>query len=174
MSENTTAETAEASEQPQVTPADVAAAQHEHMEEPAFRTITSQRQLDTIIAERLKRERAKFADYADLREKAATVDELTTRAEQAEGRLAELEHAEKVRGWRETAAAEYGVPASALRGETQKELTEHAALLSELLHGGATGGAAGNRTVIKTEGEGAGLALNGDPLLDKLKGILGI
>ena len=72
------------SEQPQVTPADVAAAHHEHMEEPAFRTITSQRQLDTIIAERLKRERAKFADYADLREKAATVDELTTRAEQAE------------------------------------------------------------------------------------------
>ena len=162
MSENTTVETAEVSEQPQVTPADVAAAQHEHMEEPAFRTITSQRQLDTIIAERLKRERAKFADYADLREKAATVDELTSRAEQAEGRLAELEH------------AEYGVPASALRGETQKELTEHAALLSELLHGGATGGAAGNRTVIKTEGEGAGLALNGDPLLDKLKGVLGI
>lgn len=171
MSENTAVETAEASEQPQVTPADVAAAQHEHMEEPAFRTITSQRQLDTIIAERLKRERAK---YADLREKAATVDELTSRAEQAEGRLAELEHAEKVRGWREAAAAEYGVPASALRGETQKELTEHAALLSELLSGGATGGAAGKRTVIKTEGEGAGLALNGDPLLDKLKGVLGI
>ncbi len=120
MSENTTAETAEVSEQPQVTPADVAAAQHEHMEDPAFRTITSQRQLDAIIAERLKRERAKFADYADLREKAATVDELTTRAEQAEGRLAELEHAEKVRGWREAAATEYGVPASALRGRRRR------------------------------------------------------
>ena len=38
MSENTAIETAEASEQPQVTPADVAAAQHEHKEEPAFRT----------------------------------------------------------------------------------------------------------------------------------------
>ena len=102
------------------------------------------------------------------------MDELTTRAEQAEGRLAELEHAERVREWREAAASEYGVPSAALRGETKKELTEHAALLSELLPGGATGGAAGNRTVIKTEGEGAGLALNGDPLLDKLKGVLGI
>ena len=62
---------------------------------PAFRTINSQEELDRVLSERLRRERAKFADYAQLRQKAEEFDRLTeaqkTEAERLTARLTEAE-----------------------------------------------------------------------------------
>lgn len=44
--------------------------------EPAYAPPASQAELDRIIADRLARERSKFADYNDLKAKAARADEL--------------------------------------------------------------------------------------------------
>lgn len=139
-------------------------------ENTGFTHITSQEQLNSVLADRLRRERAKYADYAELQAKAAASDELTARAEAAEAKIAELTHANEVRSWRDALAAEYGVPADALRGETKESLEEHATQLQSLL---ATKPAA-PRTVIRTEGEPSSVALNGDPLVEGLKTALGI
>ena len=60
-----------------------------------FKAITSQEDLNKVLDERLKRERAKFADYKDLKTKAARLDEIEqanqTEAEKAAARVAELE-----------------------------------------------------------------------------------
>lgn len=135
-----------------------------------FTPITSQEQLNSVLADRLRRERAKYADYAELKERAASAADLTTRAEEAEAKLAELTHANEVRSWRDALAAEYGVPADALRGETKESLEEHAVQLQSLL---STKPQA-PRTVIRTEGEPSSVALNGDPLVEGLKAALGI
>jgi hypothetical protein len=139
-------------------------------EATGFTPITSQEQLNSVLADRLRRERAKYVDYADLKEKAGTVEELTARAEAAEAKIAELTHANEIRSWRDAIATEYGVPADALRGETKEALEEHATQLQSLL---ATKPAA-PRTVIRTEGEPSSVALNGDPLVEGLKTALGI
>lgn len=139
-------------------------------EATGFTPITSQEQLNSVLADRLRRERAKYADYADLKEKAGTVEELTARAEEAEAKLAELTHANEVRSWRDALAAEYGVPADALRGETKEALEEHAVQLQSLLNAKPQA----PRTVIRSEGEPSSVALNGDPLVEGLKAALGI
>lgn len=60
-----------------------------------FKAITSQDDLNKVIDERLKRERAKYADYKDLKTKAAKLDEIEkanqTEAEKVSARIAELE-----------------------------------------------------------------------------------
>ena len=139
-------------------------------ENNGFTPITSQDQLNSVLAARLRREREKYADYADLKEKAGAVEELTARAEAAEAKIAELTHENEVRSWRDALATEYGVPADALRGDTKEALEEHAAQLQSLL---STKPAA-PRTVIRTEGEPSAVALNGDPLVEGLKAALGI
>lgn len=139
-------------------------------ETSGFTPITSQDQLNSVLAARLRREREKYADYADLKEKAGAVEELTARAEAAEAKIAELTHANEVRSWRDALATEYGVPADALRGDTKEALEEHAAQLQSLL---STKPAA-PRTVIRTEGEPSSVALNGDPLVEGIKAALGI
>ena len=139
-------------------------------ENNGFTPITSQEQLNSVLADRLRRERAKYADYAELKEQAASVAALTTRAEEAEAKLAELTHANEVRSWRDALAAEYGVPADALRGDTKEALEEHAVQLQSLL----SAKPATPRTVIRTEGEPSSVALNGDPLVEGLKAALGI
>jgi len=60
-----------------------------------FKPITSQDDLNRVISERVKRAEAKFADYKDVKAKAARFDELEaanqTEAEKAAKRVAELE-----------------------------------------------------------------------------------
>jgi len=60
-----------------------------------FTPITSQDDLNKILSDRLARERAKYADYRDLKAKASKLDELEaaskTEAERAAERLALLE-----------------------------------------------------------------------------------
>lgn len=69
---------------------------------PEFKAITSQADLDKLIGERLARERSKFADYEDLKAKAAKVDaaeeaskteaqKLADRIKEAEDRAAKAE-----------------------------------------------------------------------------------
>lgn len=62
-----------------------------------FRPITSQDDLNRILEDRLKRERSKYADYRDIKAKAARLDELET-ANQTE--------IEKVNGRASTAESE--------------------------------------------------------------------
>lgn len=85
---------------------------------PAFEAITSQEALDKIVGTRLARERSKFADYDELKSKAAEFDkaEETTkseiqkaieRAEAAEKRLQEQSaESERLR-----VIAKHGIPA---------------------------------------------------------------
>jgi hypothetical protein len=97
-----------------------------------FTPPASQDELNKIISERVARERAKFADYTDLKGKAAKFDELdqaskteqerlTERLAAAEARAAEIEG----RALRLEVASENGLtPAQAKRlvGSTREEL----------------------------------------------------
>lgn len=60
-----------------------------------FKAITTQEDLNKVIDERLKRERAKYADYKDLKTKAAELDQIKTanqtEAEKTAERIAALE-----------------------------------------------------------------------------------
>lgn len=60
-----------------------------------FKAITSQDDLNKVIDDRLKRERAKYADYKDLKAKAERLDEFEqanqTEAEKSAQRIADLE-----------------------------------------------------------------------------------
>ena len=46
--------------------------------------------------------------------------------DEGEEALAELEHQRDLASWKESVAAETGIPATALRGDTEEELREHA------------------------------------------------
>ena len=103
---------------------------------PAEKTFT-QSEMDAILGDRLKRERAKYADYNDLKAKAAKFDEAEAaskselekaveRAEKAEQALADIEAEAEVAALRAEVAKEKGVDAELLRGTTREELEEHA------------------------------------------------
>lgn len=104
--------------------------------QPEFEAITSQEQLDRIIGERLARERSKYADYNELKLKAAKFDEAeeaskselekaVARADKAEQQLRQAE-LNQLRG--EVAAAKGLTLAQSkwLQGETQAELEANA------------------------------------------------
>ena len=97
-------------------------------EEP--RTFT-QEELDRIVGERLQRERAKYADFEALKEKAAKFDaaeeaqkselqKANERAEALQKELNSLKHADTVRSIREKVATETGVPASLLNADDEE------------------------------------------------------
>ena len=91
----------------------------------------TQAELNAIVADRLSRERGKYADYEELKSKAAQFDaaqeagktelqkaqELAT---QYKAQLDELTKATAARDARDKVAAETGVPASLLTGETEE------------------------------------------------------
>lgn len=54
-----------------------------------FKAITSQADLDKVLGERLARERAKYADYDDIKAKAAKVDEAAEASKTEAQKLAE-------------------------------------------------------------------------------------
>ena len=98
-----------------------------------FTPITSQDDLNRLISQRLERERAKFADYDDLRAKASKFDEVEQasktelqkaqeRAEAAEKRAVEFEQtALKTR-----IAVEMGVIPEVVSGTDEKTMRESA------------------------------------------------
>src|SRR5690606_31113331 len=94
-----------------------------------FQAITSQEEFDRAIQARIARERAKFADYDELKAKAdkfvewenaqkTEAQKAQERLEAAERRAAELE----LKVIRAEVAAEKGVPAELLTGSTRDEL----------------------------------------------------
>ena len=56
-----------------------------------FEAITSQEQLDKILSKRLERERAKYSDYEELKQKAAEAADSRSEVEKLHDRLKELE-----------------------------------------------------------------------------------
>jgi len=98
--------------------------------QPAGKTFT-QAELDSIVADRLARERAKYPDYEDLKAKAAKYDaaeeagksELQKANDKAAALKTELEalkKANQLRELRERVAKEKNVPASLLNGDSEE------------------------------------------------------
>lgn len=94
-----------------------------------FKAPTSQAELDRIVQSRLERERAKFADYDDLKAKAAEFEKFEEsqkselqkaqeRAEAAERALGEVQS----KAVRAEVAAAKGVPVELLTGDSKESL----------------------------------------------------
>jgi hypothetical protein len=160
-----------------------------------FKAPATQEELNRIIADRVARVEGKYKDVADLRKKATEYDKLVAanqteqekilaRAEAAEKRAADLEAAEQnrqaaaeaaaqVAAWKTKIAEDTGVPASALRGNTQEELRDHAKEIKALLPdpGARRGG------YVPAEGRGTGsgggtdLAAQFTAALNKARGL---
>lgn len=103
----------------------------------------TQDELNKIVEARLQRERAKYADYDDLKTKATKFDEVTEasktelqkereRAEAAERKAAAYEAKEQVAAWASEIVKGSNIPANALRGSTKEELTEHFEVLKSI------------------------------------------
>jgi hypothetical protein len=97
----------------------------------------TQEQLNSLLAKERKSTEAKFADYAEIKAKAAKLDELedaqksdleklTEELNAAKAERDQLKHAEEMRTWANEVSAETNVPASVLRGSTKEEMEEHA------------------------------------------------
>lgn len=123
---------------PEVTATPEATAPEKQWTPPA-----SQADLDRIIADRLARERQKYADYSELKEKATQFDaaqeaaksEAQKQAEALQAAQSELEKyrlREQVSAWAKEVAEATGVPADALRGSSKEELEAHAEQLKAL------------------------------------------
>lgn len=101
----------------------------------------TQAELDKIVADRLTRERQKYAGFDELKEKAAKFDELeeaskselqkaTEKAEKLESELNQYKKAEEVRIIRNKVAEETGIPANLLTGDTEEACAEQAKAIS--------------------------------------------
>ena len=104
-----------------------------------FKAPASQADLDRIIQDRVARERAKYADYDDLKATAGQVDTFQSRISELEatnGDLSGKVEAFEAKETRATLASDIaktsGVPVAALRGNTREELEAHAADLAPL------------------------------------------
>lgn len=93
-----------------------------------FQAITSQDQLDKLIAKRVARERAKYADYDDLKAIAQKAGESNA---QLKAEVEALKKASDRRAWVDQVAGETGIPAGVLRGDTLEEIQAHAKALGE-------------------------------------------
>lgn len=93
------------------------------------RTFT-QNELDEIVKTRVSKERAKYADYEELKTKASKFDEFeeakktelqkaNEKLEQLQRQLDEKNKADEVRNIREKISKETGVPANLLTGDTE-------------------------------------------------------
>lgn len=94
----------------------------------AFEPISTQEEFDAAIKARLERERAKFSDYDELKEK----------AEAARKRVEELEQAEEARKGDEKrraaldkVAKETGVPAELISGDDEESMAASAKAIAE-------------------------------------------
>ena len=119
-----------------------------------FTPIETQEAFDAAIKARIERARAKeaerFADYDDLKAKAARLDEIEaagkSELDAANERIKELEadkkardEADAERALREKVAEATGVPASLLKGGSEEELTASAKAISAFVERSAPG-----------------------------------
>lgn len=102
----------------------------------------TQEQLTSIIGQKIYEERAKYADYDELKEKAAKYDEgeeaRKTELQKANEKIATLQKeldglkkAEKVRQVRTKVSEETGVPAELLTGETEEDCITQAKAIND-------------------------------------------
>lgn len=126
----------------------------------------TQAQLDAIVAERLNREREKFADYETLKEKAGKFDaaeeaakselqKATDKAAELQKQLDDLKKQNTLRALREKVAGEMKVPANLLTAETEDALKAQAQAILEYARPGTyptvrDGGEPQNTGGIKT------------------------
>lgn len=121
------------------------------------RTFT-QDEVNQMIGERLGRERAKYADYEELKEKATKFDEAeeaskselqkaTERADALQKKLDDLTTQAKVRDIRDKVAKETGVPANLLTADTEEACKLIAQNILEFKHNSSVA------PVIKDGGE---------------------
>lgn len=100
------------------------------------RTFT-QEEVNTIVSDRLKRERANYADYEDLKAKASKYDEeqqknkselelMTEENASLKKQLETMTKENEVKSVREKVAAATGVPANLLSAETEEACMEQA------------------------------------------------
>jgi hypothetical protein len=113
----------------------------EQPEEP--KTFT-QEQVNALIASEKRKFGEKYADYDELKTKAAQLDEIAQasksdlekaleRASQAEAKVAAFEQREQVSKWAKEITKDSAIPASALRGNTREELEAHFKELEALI-----------------------------------------
>lgn len=111
-------------------------------QKPAEKTLT-QSEVDRIVAERVAREKQKFADYDDLKAKAQRLQEIEDANKSESQKLADQiaalqkqlsdKDGEIEKATRESVAATKGVPAGRLRGATREEMEADAeAYLAEI------------------------------------------
>ena len=97
----------------------------------------TQEEVNSIVADRLNRDRQKYADYETLKEKASKFDELqeankselekaNERANKLEEELAGMKKANEVRDIRSKISKETGVPLELLTADTEEECKRQA------------------------------------------------
>lgn len=122
----------------------------------------TQDELNDIVGKRLARAAEKYADYDELKAKAAKLDELeeaskselqkaTERAEKLEAELNSLKKASEVRAIRDEVAQKTGVPVALLTAETAEECQAQAEAILSFAH-------VGEYPTLKDSGEVIGTA----------------
>ena len=90
----------------------------------------TQEEVNAIVSQRLERDRAKYADYDSLKEKATKFDEMeearktelqkaTEKAEKLEAEINSMKEAETIRTMKEQVSKETGVPTSLLTASSE-------------------------------------------------------
>ena len=133
----------------------------------------TQSELNAIIEDRLGKEKAKYADYDDLKAKAAEYDKQVNanktelekaldRATKAEAKVSAMTEAAKLQGLKAKVSTATGVPADLLHGTTEEELTSSANAIKKyagnaapapypsLRDGGDAGGGGSTRDLFAT------------------------
>lgn len=101
----------------------------------------TQEEVNSIVAERLGRDRQKYADYDSLKEKAEKFDQLqeanktelekaNERANKLEAELADIKKANEVRDIRSKISMETGVPMELLTADTEEDCKRQAAAIN--------------------------------------------
>jgi len=157
-------------------------------DESGFTPIQTQAELDAALKERLDRERKKFADYNDLKQKAEAYDKLeadkltetqklTKRIDELTNKLSEREQADQKAAWKKAAAEKYGVAENVLRGTTEDEINAHAEELQALIKPAGDDEEKPQRRRLEVPGDGGKTpetpGLNSDKLLNSLKAAVG-
>lgn len=108
----------------------------------------TQEEVNAMIGKRLSEVKSKYADYDDLKAKAAKYDEAeeknkselqkaTERADALESELKSMKKAEEVRTMREKVAKETGIPSNLITGSTEEECKAQAEAIKAYAKPGA-------------------------------------
>ncbi|PLS26247.1 scaffolding protein [Bifidobacterium parmae] len=101
----------------------------------------SEDDVNRIVKDRLARERAKHADYDDVKRRAGEADTLQSELEKSKAETAELrakveqaEHEQKIAGIRSTVAAKYGIadPTILMVGDDEEQIDAYAQKLMQV------------------------------------------